>query len=198
MGNSERRSFRVTVERNRLRFAAAHFTTAGDECEPLHGHNYDVFAEVKGEVTEDGWVIDFVKLKDIMAGLCKELDHRFLLAMEARHLEIKEVGDSYEIHAPGRRYVIPKSDVVPLPIDNSTAERIAEWICNCLVDKLRAMDGHCVESVTVGVGGGAWTGGLVQLGGYVQLTTVLHAISYVTSSSFTIHSARCKSIGSGQ
>lgn len=151
MEDSERRSFRVTVERNRLRFAAAHFTTAGDECEPLHGHNYDVFAEIKGEVTEDGWVIDFVKLKDILAGLCKELDHRFLLAMESRYLEIEEMGDFYEIHAPGRRYVIPKSDVVPLPIDNSTAERIAEWICNCLVDKLRAMDGHRLESVTVGV-----------------------------------------------
>ncbi len=43
--------YKVTVERNTLRFAAAHFATFEDSCEPLHGHNYDVIVEVEGELT---------------------------------------------------------------------------------------------------------------------------------------------------
>ena len=34
--------YKVTVERNTLRFAAAHFATFENTCEPLHGHNYSV------------------------------------------------------------------------------------------------------------------------------------------------------------
>ena len=41
-------SHSVTVERQRLRFAAGHFATFADELEPIHGHNYDVFVEVVG------------------------------------------------------------------------------------------------------------------------------------------------------
>lgn len=39
---------RITLGRNTLRFAAAHFTTSGGECEPLHGHNYDLFVQIDG------------------------------------------------------------------------------------------------------------------------------------------------------
>ncbi len=54
---------RVTVEAVRLRFAAAHMATIGDELEPLHGHNYSVSCRVDGSLTGDGWVIDFSALK---------------------------------------------------------------------------------------------------------------------------------------
>ncbi|MCH8850006.1 MAG: 6-carboxytetrahydropterin synthase, partial [Chloroflexi bacterium] len=57
--------YRITVERNTLRFAAAHFATFAGQCEPLHGHNYDVSVEVEGELAEDGWVIDFSSLKSM-------------------------------------------------------------------------------------------------------------------------------------
>ena len=38
----------VTVERVRLKFAAAHMATLGDELEPLHGHNYLVSLPSEG------------------------------------------------------------------------------------------------------------------------------------------------------
>ena len=55
--------YRVRVERNKLKFAAAHMATFEGQCEPLHGHNYAVTIEVAGTLTEDSWVIDFAALK---------------------------------------------------------------------------------------------------------------------------------------
>ena len=142
---------KITVERNLLRFSAAHFTTFGGECEPLHGHNYDVRAEIEGALTADAWVLDFVELKRIMARLCQELDHRFLLPLDNPHLTIKESDSHYEISFTNRCYVMPKVDVCPLSIDNSTAERLAQWLCQRLVSELRDRGSANVGSVTIAV-----------------------------------------------
>jgi 6-pyruvoyltetrahydropterin/6-carboxytetrahydropterin synthase len=121
-------SYGVRVDRNRLRFMAAHMATWSGGCEPLHGHNYQVTAEVEGNLTEDSWVIDFSVLKRAVRELCEAIDHKFLLQRESRVLQIAEQADGWEIRIPdGRRYQLPASDVVPLPIENTTAERLAEW-----------------------------------------------------------------------
>lgn len=144
--------YKVTVERNTLRFSAAHFTTFAGQCEPLHGHNYDVQVMVEGDLTEDSWVIDFVELKKMVRGLCQELDHRFVLQLKSTLLDIREEeGDSWIVAAGQRRYVMPKSDVVALPIDNSTAERLAEWFCHRLRDELRRRSITNVSLITVGI-----------------------------------------------
>ncbi len=143
--------YRVTVERNTLRFAAAHFTTFGDQCEPLHGHNYDVFVELEGELTEDAWVIDFTELKALVAALCRELDHRFLLPLQSRSLLIREDEEGYEVSFQGRRYLVPREDVAPLPIDNTTAERLAEWLAGRILEGLRQRGARNLSLLTVGV-----------------------------------------------
>ena len=142
---------RITLERNTLRFSAAHFTTFGDECEPLHGHNYDLFVEIEGVLTEDSWVIDFSEAKRIVAAICKQLDHRFLLPLGSKALTVEKRRAEYEITFADRRYVMPKSDVVALPIDNSTAERLAEWFAGQIWDQFHALGATNVERITVGV-----------------------------------------------
>src|SRR5438445_10524447 len=72
-------TYRITLERNTLRFASAHFTTFGGECEPIHGHNYDVFVEVGCELTSDSWGLDCSGAKSMISGICEELDCRLLL-----------------------------------------------------------------------------------------------------------------------
>lgn len=119
--------YRVNVERNRLKFAAAHFATFGGECEPLHGHNYAVAIEVEGTLTDDAWVCDFSTLKSYGKAICDELDHKFLLQRESRVLEIDEGASNWKVRFGERGFVFPKSDVLALPIDNTTAERIAEY-----------------------------------------------------------------------
>lgn len=120
----------VTVEGVRLRFAAAHMATLGDELEPLHGHNYEVSCRVEGPLTSDGWVMDFSVLKRLVREVCERLDHRFLLQMRSPLLEILERGDSVTIKHGPNSYVLPAKDVARLPITNTTAELLAEWIAN--------------------------------------------------------------------
>ena len=63
---------RVTAD-----FAAAHFLRDyNGKCENLHGHNYKVYAHVKGpELNEGGMLLDFSKLKAALRQVCKQLDH---------------------------------------------------------------------------------------------------------------------------
>ncbi len=151
--------WKVTVERNTLRFSAAHFATFRGDCEPLHGHNYALIVEAEGELTDDSWIIDFTELKKIARRLCEELDHRFLLQRNSRVLHMEEGADTWTIRfqpsgqTPGesRTWVFPKAEVVALPIDNTTAERLAQWFCGRLLDELRAAGAENVTSITVGV-----------------------------------------------
>ena len=66
--------YRVRVERNKLKFAAAHMATFGGQMEPLHGHNYAVTIEVAGNLTDDAWVCDFSTLKSLGKAICDELE----------------------------------------------------------------------------------------------------------------------------
>ncbi|MQC17338.1 MAG: 6-pyruvoyl tetrahydrobiopterin synthase [Chloroflexi bacterium] len=131
----------VTVERVRLKFAASHMATLGDTMEPLHGHNYLVRCRVDGDLTDDGWVIDFSALKRYAREICDELDHHFLLQRNSPLIEIEERDTSWAIRFGGRGYVLPKSDVLALPIENTTAELLAEYIAERVVEQLEA-HGH--------------------------------------------------------
>jgi len=142
---------RVTVERNRLRFAAAHMATFHDDCEPLHGHNYDVFVDVEGDLTEDSWVWDFGDLKRTTKAIIDELDHKFLLQRASRVLDIVEQEGAWEVRYRDRCYVFPRSDVAALPIDNSTAERLAEWVGGRLMTALKECGAAKIRRLTVGI-----------------------------------------------
>lgn len=133
---AERRA--VTVEGVRLRFAAAHMATLGDELEPLHGHNYIVRCRVEGALTVDHWVIDFSVLKRLVREACERLDHRFLLQRDSQLLEIEERADGWVVRFGAREYRFPASDVAVLPIENSTAELLAQWLCKTVLEALAA------------------------------------------------------------
>ena len=141
--------YKVSVERNTLRFCAAHLATFQGQAEPLHGHNYALLVDVEGELSEDAWVMDFRELKTIGQALCQQLDHRFLLPRDNPSLTISELDDAWQIASGDRRYVIPKSDVCVLPLDNSTAERLAEWFCHRLAEALAGRAN--ITSISVGV-----------------------------------------------
>jgi 6-pyruvoyl tetrahydropterin synthase/QueD family protein len=141
--------YRVRVERNQLKFAAAHFATFEGQCEPLHGHNYAVGIEVAGELTDDSWVCDFSTLRTLGKALCDELDHKFLLQRDSRVLQIDEGMSNWKVRFLERGYVFPKADVLPLPIDNTTAERLAELFAVRLTEDLRARGAGNLTSISV-------------------------------------------------
>jgi 6-pyruvoyltetrahydropterin/6-carboxytetrahydropterin synthase len=143
--------YRVRVERNRLKFAAAHFATFEGQCEPLHGHNYAVTIDVEGALTDDAWVVDFSALKAIGRAICDELDHKFLLQRDSRALTIDEGMSNWKVRFLERGWVFPKSDVLPLPVDNTTAERLAGYIAGRVRDALRDRGAGNIARITVGV-----------------------------------------------
>ncbi|MGC9964461.1 MAG: 6-carboxytetrahydropterin synthase [Syntrophobacteraceae bacterium] len=142
--------FRVEVGKGDLRFSAAHFISFLGKCERLHGHNYGVSAVLEGDLGPEGLLFDFVEIKRIVREICDSLDHRFLLPLESSYLQIQKTGEEWAIHAANRRYVFPSSDVFVLPVDNITAERLAEYICGRIIEKLQPKAGN-LTSVTVGV-----------------------------------------------
>ncbi|HKV56803.1 MAG TPA: 6-carboxytetrahydropterin synthase [Ktedonobacteraceae bacterium] len=144
-------SRKVKVEGGNLKFSAAHFITFGGKCERLHGHNYGVLVEMEGTLNEDKLVFDFTIIKRLTREICQRLNHRFLLPMNNPHLELKELPDEWEIRFGEKRYIFPRADVVELPIDNSTAERLAEYICGELRSALAAYSIGNVQSIMVGV-----------------------------------------------
>lgn len=142
-------SHKIIVEKGNLRFSAAHFITFMGKCERLHGHNYALSVELAGELTDDGYVFDFVELKSILRGICDSLDHRFLIPLQNEHLEVKAGEEEWEVRFGERRYVFPARDVLPLPVDNITAERLAEVVCDQVVERLQGTAN--LSSITVGI-----------------------------------------------
>jgi 6-pyruvoyltetrahydropterin/6-carboxytetrahydropterin synthase len=132
-----RGEFRVSVSKDYLVFASAHFITfAGHRCEGLHGHNYRVRVTIDGRLNEESWfVFDFVELKKIMRRLCDEIDHLVLLPLQSDRVQVREEGETVSVAVDGKpRYLFPRRDCALLPIPNTTVEMLAEM----LIDRLRA------------------------------------------------------------
>ena len=134
--------FRVTVTKDYLVFASAHFITfAGHRCESLHGHNYRVGVTLEGALDEQSWyVMDFSAVKKLMRRLCDEIDHKVLLPLENPKLKVTEQGESVHVayeHTP--RYVFPRSDCALLPIPNTTVEMLAQYLTARLLGELERM-----------------------------------------------------------
>ncbi|KPL22582.1 MAG: hypothetical protein AMJ93_06875 [Anaerolineae bacterium SM23_84] len=144
-------SYRIVVEKGHLRFSAAHFITFMGKCERLHGHNYALSVELAGELTGDGYVFDFVALKGLLRDICDSLDHHFLIPTKNENLALRRSDSEWELHFGERRYVFPAQDVLLLPVDNITAERLAEYVCEQVLERLTHHETSNLRSVTVGV-----------------------------------------------
>lgn len=142
---------KVSVDGGNLKFNAAHFITFGGESERLHGHNYIVLVEMEGTLNQDSLVFDFSVLKRLTRNICERINHHFILPMHNPHIQLVETGDAWEIVFRGKRYVLPKEDVIALPIANSTAECLAEYICHELQTSLDGHDISNIHSLLVGV-----------------------------------------------
>ena len=135
-----RGEFRVSVNKDYLVFASAHFITfAGHRCEGLHGHNYRARITVEGALDTGNWfVFDFVELKRIMRALCDEIDHLVLLPLQSDRVAVTEEGDRVLVSVDGApRYVFPRRDCALLPVPNTTVEMIAKMLAERALAQLR-------------------------------------------------------------
>jgi 6-pyruvoyltetrahydropterin/6-carboxytetrahydropterin synthase len=134
-------NFRVQVSKDYLVFASAHFITfKGHQCETLHGHNYRVGVAVEGTLdAETLFVLDFSVLKQIARQLVDRIDHKVLLPTLNPKLAFREENERVSVDYFGQpTYVFPKRDCALLPIPNSTAEMLAQYLGSQVRDELAA------------------------------------------------------------
>jgi 6-pyruvoyltetrahydropterin/6-carboxytetrahydropterin synthase len=142
----------VKIEKERLVFSAAHFITYdGDTCEPLHGHNYHVAAEVRGVLDENAYVVDFIALRDELQTIVDRLDHRMLLPTEHPTIRVQAGEREVKVTHGERRWVFPAADCVLLPLANTTAELLARHLGRSLLDALEKRLGTRPADVQIAV-----------------------------------------------
>ena len=127
--------FHVDLEKQNLIFSAAHFITFGDDniCESLHGHNYRVRCKVSGSLNEHGYVTDFIALQNQLKSIVSQLDHKTLLAEQHPTIRVETNNNEVLASFENRRWIFPEDNCAVLPIANTTAELIAEWILDQLL-----------------------------------------------------------------
>jgi len=166
--------YRVALEKDTLVFSAAHFITFnGDICESLHGHNYRVKCEIVGPLDENGYVVDFIALRDSLQSIVTELDHHVLLPTQHPLIKVSEfvveaidkTPRTPEVLATFRnkRWIFPAEDCVLLPLANTTAELLAKYIGDRLMDACREKFGSEISTLVVAVDENRGQWGIVEM-----------------------------------
>lgn len=133
-------TFWLRLEKQYLKFSAAHFTLFQDGREGLHGHNYSIMIEVEASSTEDGFVVNFQPLKQAARQVCDHLDERVLLPQNPR-IQLTNQQNSIDLKVDQRdAYRFPAGEVLIMPVPNITCEALAYYITNQLIEKRSAWD----------------------------------------------------------
>lgn len=128
--------YAIKVYKEYFNFACSHFLIFKDGTrEPLHGHNYKVTLKGDALDLEGDMVFDFLDIKPIVREVCDSLDHKLLLPSENLNLRLDTKDDNIEIRPKdGSFFSIPKTDVLVLPLPNTSAERLAIYLANEIND----------------------------------------------------------------
>lgn len=132
-------AFSIRVYKQYFNFASSHFMLFKDGTrEPLHGHNYRV--QIKGNALEleNDMVFDFLDIKPVVREICDSLDHKLLIPKNNPDLRIETQGKNYIFLTKDESmFSIPQTDALLLPIENTSAERIAVYLAYQIRDKVK-------------------------------------------------------------
>ncbi|HEU4342603.1 MAG TPA: 6-carboxytetrahydropterin synthase [Candidatus Binatia bacterium] len=132
------RRFSIEVAKDYFNFASAHFLIfANGKREPLHGHNYQVSVSMEGELDRAGVVLDFITFKPLVKQVCDALDHRTLVQSGSSLLKLRHRPGEIEIIYKQQRLLLPRSDVLLLPLANTSTELLAEYIAKQIRRKVK-------------------------------------------------------------
>ena len=132
------RSFSIEVAKDYFNFASAHFLIFADgKREPLHGHNYQVSVSMEGDLDHAGVVLDFITFKPLVKRICDSLDHRTLIQTESPAVKVRARPQEIEVRYGKQRIILPKQDVILLPLANTSTELLAEHIADRIRREVR-------------------------------------------------------------
>jgi len=146
--------------KSNIRFSSAHIIPEYEKCGRLHGHTYAVHAKVTGKPDEKGIILDFSTLKDALREIVGILDHRILIPEKSGVVTIERENDSIKLNSLGKLFVFPMNDCVLLPISSTSAEKLAQYILEAIVEKI-SLSKH-IESIEIGVDEGFGQGAMIS------------------------------------
>jgi 6-pyruvoyltetrahydropterin/6-carboxytetrahydropterin synthase len=151
-------TYKICINKGYFNFASGHFVIFDNEsklshpCESLHGHNYRVGIELMGLIdNKNGCVIDFGIIKNLMKELLKQFDHQILIPTSNQLIKVDKQDDSVVVEFRKKRYVLPISNVVLLPISNTTAEMLAKYLLDKIVEELRKLGVEGIQGIEIEV-----------------------------------------------
>ncbi len=123
----------------------------GGRKERLHGHNYYVSLTIELASIAFERMVDFGPLKEALGALCNEWKEHVLLATENPYYKLLgESDDEIEFTLCEQRYVLPREDVLLLPIDNLAVEPLSKLACERLCVSMSAeLDPATVHAIEV-------------------------------------------------
>ena len=137
-------------------FPAAHFVVGSRYCEPLHGHDYNIRIIVMGEIGKGQMVVDFLDLKPILRKVTSELKGKILLPMNNKLILLEETSNSdnliVRIPSKNKNYVFPITDIVLLPVKNTTVEELSRYIGLKVLEEIKKLNVPNVRQIKVWVG----------------------------------------------
>jgi 6-pyruvoyltetrahydropterin/6-carboxytetrahydropterin synthase len=132
------RRFNIEVAKDYFNFASAHFLIFADgKREPLHGHNYQVAVKLEGELDRAGVILDFIAFKPLVKRVCDDLDHRTLIQTGSPVLKVTARNRAVEILYKKETLLLPRADVILLPLANTSTELLAEFVAQRIRCKVR-------------------------------------------------------------
>jgi 6-pyruvoyl-tetrahydropterin synthase len=144
-------SFRVYVTKDYLKFSAAHFIAYKGFRETLHGHNYRVTVDVEGELSGQGYVLDFGIVKRVARRVCNRLDDKVLIPAQSDCLQIHEEAGQISVRYEDDEFRFPAKDVALVPIAHSSAEELARYLAVEIRQELVGEGVPPISAMEVGV-----------------------------------------------
>ena len=131
-------SYQIHVAHDMFKFSCAHMTVFPDgRKERLHGHNYYVSVTLSLGAVGFDKLVEFASVKAAIAELCLKWREHTLIAAANPHYElVSQDDDEIEFRLCDKRYVLPREDVLVLPVDNITVEALSAHFTELLVDAL--------------------------------------------------------------
>ena len=105
----------------------------------------------RAPLDENHYVFDFIALKHRTKAITDELDHRMMLPTRNPLIRVEEGPRSVHVRYRDREWLFPRDDCVLLPIENTTAELLARYIGQRLLEDLRRQHGFEPEVLRVEV-----------------------------------------------
>jgi 6-pyruvoyltetrahydropterin/6-carboxytetrahydropterin synthase len=98
------------------------------KCSRPHGHNYELTVEIRGELTEEGWVVD----KGEVTSIIDKWDHRFLVEEDDPLIE------ALEASGDGDALVVidhpPTAEVMAVLLEQQMLEQFPDTVSDVSVE----------------------------------------------------------------